>query len=221
MSPVLVTGATGFMGRVLVARLLEEGRAVRVLERRPERCLRRSAGGAGHGRCDAARDAARRLCGCRVRVQPRRRAVLRRQGRGAPAGGERRRPGESCWPRRGRPGAGASCRSRAPPRVGYTEDPARPQDEDSPFPEGAWRNRYARSKRLGEEVVDARRCRGAGRRRRLSRLPARRRRRQPHQHLRGRGVSARLSAHHGRRRALLRRRARRRRGAGGGRRAGA
>ena len=34
MSPVLVTGATGFMGRVLVARLLEEGRAVRVLERR-------------------------------------------------------------------------------------------------------------------------------------------------------------------------------------------
>ena len=35
MLPVLVTGATGFMGRVLVARLLEEGRAVRVLERRP------------------------------------------------------------------------------------------------------------------------------------------------------------------------------------------
>jgi dihydroflavonol-4-reductase len=37
--------------------------------------------------------------------------------------------------------------------VGYTEDPARPQHEDSPFPEGAWRNRYSRSKRLGEEVV--------------------------------------------------------------------
>ena len=35
MSPVLVTGATGFMGRALVARLLAEGRAVRVLERRP------------------------------------------------------------------------------------------------------------------------------------------------------------------------------------------
>ena len=37
--------------------------------------------------------------------------------------------------------------------MGYTEDPARPQDEDSPFPEGAWRNRYAHSKRLGEELV--------------------------------------------------------------------
>jgi dihydroflavonol-4-reductase len=38
--------------------------------------------------------------------------------------------------------------------LGYTEDPARPQDEDSPYPEGAWRNRYSRSKRLGEEVVE-------------------------------------------------------------------
>jgi len=35
MSPVLVTGATGFMGRHLVSRLLADGRAVRVLERRP------------------------------------------------------------------------------------------------------------------------------------------------------------------------------------------
>src|SRR3954454_24145368 len=35
MSAVLVTGATGFMGRALVARLLDEGRAVRILERRP------------------------------------------------------------------------------------------------------------------------------------------------------------------------------------------
>ena len=37
--------------------------------------------------------------------------------------------------------------------VGYTDDPARPLDEDSPFPEGAWRSRYARTKRLGEEVA--------------------------------------------------------------------
>ncbi|MDQ1454981.1 MAG: hypothetical protein QOH28_601, partial [Actinomycetota bacterium] len=32
---VLVTGATGFIGRLLVPRLLEEGRTVRVLQRRP------------------------------------------------------------------------------------------------------------------------------------------------------------------------------------------
>jgi dihydroflavonol-4-reductase len=37
--------------------------------------------------------------------------------------------------------------------VGYADDPARPQHEDSPFPEGAWQNRYSRTKRLGEEVV--------------------------------------------------------------------
>jgi dihydroflavonol-4-reductase len=34
-APVLVTGPTGFIGRGLVARLLEDGRRVRVLERRP------------------------------------------------------------------------------------------------------------------------------------------------------------------------------------------
>ena len=35
MAPALVTGAAGFIGRALVARLVEQGRAVRVLERRP------------------------------------------------------------------------------------------------------------------------------------------------------------------------------------------
>jgi dihydroflavonol-4-reductase len=37
--------------------------------------------------------------------------------------------------------------------VGYAEDPVRPQHEDSPFPAGAWQNRYSRTKRLGEEVA--------------------------------------------------------------------
>ena len=37
--------------------------------------------------------------------------------------------------------------------VGFTEDPPRPLSEDSPFPQGAWHNRYARTKRLGEEIA--------------------------------------------------------------------
>jgi dihydroflavonol-4-reductase len=37
--------------------------------------------------------------------------------------------------------------------VGFTDDPARPLDEDSPFPQGAWDCRYARTKRRGEEAA--------------------------------------------------------------------
>ncbi len=126
---------------------------MRVLERRPSDAFDGPAGGAGDGRRDAARDAARRLRGRGDRVQPRRRAVVRREGRGAPAGGQRRRPGEPAG--RGARGRGraAWCRSRAsPPSATPTIRRGR-SDEDSPFPEGAWRNRYARTKRLGEEVV--------------------------------------------------------------------
>ena len=197
------------MGRALVARLLEEGRAVRVLERRPsdafdglavervtgdvtqpETLAAACAGAetvfnlAGVLSYDAKDEA--RLQAVNVDGLANLLAAARQAG------------------------SGRVVQVSSVAAVGYTDDPARPQDEDSPFPEGAWRNRYARSKRLGEEVAHARRRRGAGRRRGLSRLPARPRRRQPHQHVRGRGVPARLPAHHGRGRALLRRRARRR-----------
>jgi dihydroflavonol-4-reductase len=37
--------------------------------------------------------------------------------------------------------------------IGYAETPATPQGEDSAFPAGAWKNRYAASKRRGEDVV--------------------------------------------------------------------
>ena len=106
MSPVLVTGATGFMGRALVARLLEEGRAVRVLERRPSDAFDGLAVERVTGDVTRPETLRRRLRGRGDRVQPRRRAVLRREGRGAPAGGERRRPGESA-------GRGAAGRERA------------------------------------------------------------------------------------------------------------
>ena len=153
MSPVLVTGATGFMGRVLVARLLEEGRAVRVLERRPSDAfdglsVERVAGDvtrpetlpaacagaesvfnlAGVLSYDAKDEA--RLQAVNVDGLTNLLAAARQAG------------------------SGRVVQVSSTAALGYTEDPARPQDEDSPYPEGAWRNRYSRSKRLGEEVVE-------------------------------------------------------------------
>jgi dihydroflavonol-4-reductase len=152
MSPVLVTGATGFMGRALVARLLEEGRAVRVLERRrgdafdgltvervtgdvtrPETLPAACAGAetvfnlAGVLSYDAKDEA--RLQAVNVDGLANLLAAARQAG------------------------CGRVVQVSSIAAVGYTEDPARPQHEDSDFPEGAWHNRYARSKRLGEERV--------------------------------------------------------------------
>jgi dihydroflavonol-4-reductase len=152
MSPVLVTGATGFMGRVLVARLLEDGRAVRVLERRPSDAfdglaVQRVTGDvtqpdtlpaacagaetvfnlAGVLSYDAKDEA--RLQAVNVDGLSNLLAAVRQAG------------------------SGRVVQVSSVAAVGYAEDPARPQHEDSPFPEGAWQNRYSRSKRLGEEVA--------------------------------------------------------------------
>jgi dihydroflavonol-4-reductase len=153
MSPVLVTGATGFMGRALVARLLEEGRAVRVLERRPSDAfdglpVERVAGDVTRpetlpAACAGA-DVVFNLAGVLsydAKDEARLQAVnvdgltnLLTAARQA--------------------GSGRVVQVSSTAALGYTEDPARPQDEDSPYPVGAWRNRYSRSKRLGEEVVE-------------------------------------------------------------------
>jgi dihydroflavonol-4-reductase len=153
MSPVLVTGATGFMGRSLVARLLEEGRAVRVLERRPSDAfdglpVERVTGDVTQpetlpAACAGA-DVVFNLAGVLsydAKDEARLQAVnvdgltnLLTAARQA--------------------GSGRVVQVSSTAALGYTEDPARPQDEDSPYPEGAWRNRYSRSKRLGEEVVE-------------------------------------------------------------------
>jgi dihydroflavonol-4-reductase len=152
MTGVLVTGATGFMGRALVARLLEDGRAVRILERRPSDAfaglaVERVTGDVTRPETlDAACAGAEtvfNLAGVLsydARDEARLQAVnvdgLQNVLAAARAAGTRRVVQVSSV-------AG----------VGYTEDPARPQNEDSPFPQGAWDNRYARSKRLGEELA--------------------------------------------------------------------
>jgi dihydroflavonol-4-reductase len=152
MSPVLVTGATGFMGRALVARLLEEGRAVRILERRPSDAfaglpVERVIGdvtqpGTLTAACTGAQ-AVFNLAGVlsydakdEARLQ-----AVNVDGLASLLAAARQA------------GCERVVQVSSVAAVGYTDDPARPQNEDSPFPEGAWKNRYARSKRLGEEVV--------------------------------------------------------------------
>ena len=152
MSPVLVTGATGFMGRVLVARLLEDGRAVRVLERRPSDAfdglaVQRVTGDVTlpetlPAACDGA-ETVFNLAGVlsydakdEARLQ-----AVNVDGLSNVLAAARQA------------GSGRVVQVSSVAAVGYADDPARPQHEDSPFPEGAWENRYSRTKRLGEEVV--------------------------------------------------------------------
>jgi dihydroflavonol-4-reductase len=152
MCPVLVTGATGFMGRALVARLLEEGRAVRVLERRPsdafeglavERVIGDVTKPETLPAACAGAEAVFNLAGVlsydakdEARLQ-----AVNVDGLASLLAAAREA------------GSGRVVQVSSIAAIGYTEDPAQPQHEDSPYPEGAWGNRYSRSKRLGEEVV--------------------------------------------------------------------
>jgi dihydroflavonol-4-reductase len=152
MSPVLVTGATGFMGRVLVARLLEEGRAVRVLERRPSDAF----GGLPVERVTGDLTQPETLLAACAGAE----AVFNLAGvLSYDAKDEARLQAVnvdglvSLLAAARQAGTGRVVHVSSVAGVGYTEDPARPLDEDSTFPEGAWRNHYARTKRLGEEVA--------------------------------------------------------------------
>jgi dihydroflavonol-4-reductase len=150
MCPVLVTGATGFMGRALVARLLEEGRAVRVLERRPSEAfdglaVERVTGDVTQpatltAACAGA-EVVFNLAGV-VSYDAKDEARLQAVNVDGLA---------NVLAAARQAGSGRVVHVSSSAGIGYTEDPARPLHEDSPFPEGAWRNRYARSKRLGEE----------------------------------------------------------------------
>jgi dihydroflavonol-4-reductase len=152
MSPVLVTGATGFLGRVLVARLLEEGRAVRVLQRRPSDAfdgltVERVTGDATQretlvAACAGA-EAVFHLAGV-VAYDAKDEARLQAVNVDGVT---------NLLDAARQAGAGRVVHVSSVAAVGYTEDPARPLNEDAPFPEGAWRSRYSRTKRLGEEAA--------------------------------------------------------------------
>ena len=152
MSPVLVTGATGFMGRVLVARLLEEGRAVRVLERRPGdafegQAVERVTGdvtqpGTLAAACAGA-EAVFNLAGV-LSYDAKDEASLQAVNVDGLA---------NVLAAAREAGSGRVVHVSSVAAVGFTEDPPRPLSEDSPFPQGAWHNRYARTKRLGEEIA--------------------------------------------------------------------
>ena len=153
MSPVLVTGATGFMGRHLVARLLEDGRAVRVLERRPSDAFDGLAVERVTGDVTQPETLAAACAGAE--------SVFNLAGvLSYDAKDEARLQAvnvdglQNLLAAARQAGSGRVVQVSSTAAVGYTDDPARPQNEDSAFPEGAWRNRYARSKRLGEELVE-------------------------------------------------------------------
>jgi len=153
MSPVLVTGATGFMGRHLVSRLLADGRAVRVLERRPSDAFDGLAVERVTGDVTQPETLAAACAGAE--------SVFNLAGvLSYDAKDEARLQAvnvdglQSLLSAARQAGSGRVVQVSSVAAVGYTDDPARPQNEDSAFPEGAWRNRYARSKRLGEQVVE-------------------------------------------------------------------
>jgi dihydroflavonol-4-reductase len=152
-SPILVTGATGFIGRLLVERLLSDGRAVRVLQRRTAP--------AGDARVDV------------VQGDVTDRVSLERAAAGVStiynlAGVVSHLESERAHMQAVNVGGVenvlAAARTAGVARVvhvssvasvGMAEDAEHPLDESSPFPERARQYAYAATKRAGEEVAVA------------------------------------------------------------------
>lgn len=152
--PILVTGASGFLGRLLVRRLVGEGRPVRVLERRPSdafadtpvervsgdvtdpESLRRAADGAGpvfnlagvvsHLESDSALMQAVNVDGVEHVLTAAREA-----------------------------GAGRVVHVSSVASLGPAPSEHDVMHEDSPFPEFAMQYAYCRTKRLGEQRAQA------------------------------------------------------------------
>jgi dihydroflavonol-4-reductase len=149
--PVLVTGATGFIGRLLVPRLLEEGRQVRVLQRRPG-TVDGPGGETVHGditdRASLVRAAAGvstifNLAGVVSHLESERAHM-----QAINVGGV-----ENVLAAARTAGVQRVVHVSSVASVGMAERPDRPLDEHSPFPERARKYAYAATKRRGEEIA--------------------------------------------------------------------
>ncbi len=148
----LVTGASGFLGRLLVRRLLEEGHAVRVLERRPTDAWDGLAVDRAHGdvtdraSLDAACAGVERVFNLAGVVDHR--EVARDRLMAVNVGGV-----EHVLAAAAAAGAGRVVHVSSIASIGFADDPATVLDEESPYPDAARRYPYALSKRLGHEAA--------------------------------------------------------------------
>ncbi len=152
-APILITGATGFLGRVLVPRLAGEGREVRVLERRPSGAfdgLRRVTTVQGDvtdpesliAACAGA-GAVIHMAGLVSHLEADRDRLM-----AVNVGGT-----EHVLDAARGAGVGRVLHVSSIAAVGTTPDPDRPLDEDAPFSSVAASFPYALSKRLGEQAA--------------------------------------------------------------------
>ncbi len=150
--PTLVTGAAGFLGRLLVPRLVAEGRPVRVLERRPsdawdglevERVSGDVTDPASLGPAMDGVGSVLHLAG----VVSHREADRQRLHDVNVTGGRNVLAAARAA------GAGRVVHVSSGASVGTADDPRRPLDEDSPYPAIARSFPYATSKREGEEAA--------------------------------------------------------------------
>lgn len=152
-TPILVTGATGFLGRVLIPRLVEEGNEVRVLERRPAGIFDEVAGvtsvvgdvtdPASLAEACAGVGVVIHMAGLVSHLEADRDRLMAVNVLGTEQVLEAARVA----------GVGRVVHVSSIAAVGTTPDPDRPLDEDAPFSAVAASFPYALSKRLGEQAA--------------------------------------------------------------------
>jgi dihydroflavonol-4-reductase len=149
--PVLVTGATGFIGRILVPRLLAEGRHVRVLQRRP--AAQGSVGGEPVTGDVTDRESLLRAFGGVSTVYNLAGVVSHLESERAHMQAVNVGGVENVLAAARDAGVARVVHVSSVASVGMAERPDAPLDEQSPFPERARQYPYIATKRRGEEIA--------------------------------------------------------------------